>query len=509
MSQKEYLINNKELMKEWNYELNNNFGVFPNDITLGSHKKVYWKCKKCGYEWQAEVKCRTRKDGKATGCPICGRKKLSEYHATPIHGVNDLPTVYPNILKEWNYEKNENDPSTYMARSNKKVWWKCEYGHEWEASIVNRVKGRNCPICKKEYKVSYPEKAIFYYIKKYYPKALENYTTKELKNKELDIYIPELKTAIEYDGFLWHKNTEKDKEKDYLCKDNDIIIIRVREKGLPELNSTSIICEVNPNRNNNEYLEDCIKWILNYLNLPSDKVNIEKDNEKILKLMHLSRKKNSLLKSRSDINLMWDYEKNKDLTPDMFTIGSEKIVWVKCTSCGKSYQIKIKDLYKKNTTRCIDCSKIKYKKGINDFKTKYPKLALEYDYEKNIEKLEDLSLDERRNFFYWKCSECGHKWKASIASRINSSYCPKCASFVGANTRIKNKIKKNGSLLTNYPELAKEWNYEKNGELLPENITCGNKKIVWWKCPICGNEWENAISLRTKGFGKCKVCHKK
>ncbi len=586
MKRLNYIIQDKELIKEWNNEKNELLGYNPSLITKGSHKKVWWKCSECGHEWKAEVKTRARTDGKATGCPICGRKRLSEYHATPIQGVNDfesnypellkewnyeknkdlkpsqflkksgykvwwkcsicgneykaeirskvlsglgcplcsrkrtgninatpiqgvndLPSVYPNILKEWNYEKNENAPSTYMARSNKKVWWKCEYGHEWEASIVNRVKGRNCPICKKEYKVSYPEKAIFYYIKKYYSNALENYTTKELKNKELDIYIPELKTAIEYDGFLWHKNIEKDKAKDTLCKNNDITLIRVREKGLPKLESSSIICEINPNRDNHEYLEDCIKWILNYLNLPLDKVNIEKDNEKILTLMHLSRKKNSLLKSRLDINLMWDYEKNKDLTPDMFTIGSEKIVWAKCTSCGKSYQIKIKDLYKKNTTRCIDCSKIKYKKGINDFKTKYPKLALEYDYERNKEKLEDLSLSKRRNSFYWKCSECGHEWKASIASRINSSYCPKCASKVGIKTRINNYIQKHGSIKTNYPELAKEWNYEKNKDILPELTTCNNKKVVWWKCSKCGHEWEKSVALRTKGFGRCPNCN--
>lgn len=40
-------------------------------------------------------------------------------------------------------------------------------------------------------------------------------------------------------------------------------------------------------------------------------------------------------------------------------------------------------------------------------------------------------------------------------------------------------------------------------------MTCGNKRIVWWKCPSCGNEWKNSIALRTKGFGKCKVCHKR
>ena len=373
MSDKKYLINNKELMLEWNYELNNKFNIIPNNITIGSHRKVYWKCKECGYEWQAEVKCRTRRDGKATGCPKCGRKKLSKYHSTPIEGVNDfasnypellkewnyeknkellpsqflkksgykvwwkcskcgneyraeirskvlsglgcplcsrkktgdinakpikgkndLETLYPNLLKEWNYKKNENLPSTYLAKSNKKVWWKCKFGHEWEASIVNRVKGRNCPICKKEYKVSFPEKAIFYYISQYYPDSIENYKISELENKELDIYIPKINVGIEYDGRLWHKNIKKDLDKDNICEKLGIKLIRIREKELPILNSNSIVYEVIPSKDNYEYLSKCIEWIFKYINCKYTDINIEKDNEKILELMQLSRKKNSI-----------------------------------------------------------------------------------------------------------------------------------------------------------------------------------------------------------------------
>jgi len=585
---KKYIINEQELMEEWDYELNNKLDLYPDNITVGSHKKVYWKCRDCGNVWEAVVKSRTRKDGKATGCPECRRKKLSEYHSTPIVGINDFEsnypelvkewnyyknkdlkpsqflkksrykvwwkcsicgneyktsiqaktisgigcpicsrkrtgdlnakpiqgkndfeTLHPELLREWNYNKNTNLPSTYLAMSNKKVWWKCEYGHEWEASIVNRVKGRNCPVCKKEYKVSFPEKAIYYYVNKYYPNTVENYRIEKLENKELDIFIPELNIAIEYDGCLWHKDVEKDIKKDNICESLGIKVIRIREKGLPTLNSSSIIYNIIPSKDNFEYLKKCVEWILEYIECEKIDVNIERDNDKILELMQLSRKRNSILEVMPEIIDMWDYTNNGNLTPDMFSIGSEKIIYLKCTECGKSYQIKVKDAYKKRTTKCATCSFIRLKVGVNDFKTVYPKLAEEYDYEKNEIKLENLNLNEKRNKFYWKCKICGHEWKASIASRIGSTYCPKCAVAVGVNTRVQNIIKKQGSLLSNYPEIAKEWNYEKNGTLKPENMTCKNKKIVWWKCSICGNEWENAVALRTQGFGKCKKCYKK
>ena len=61
------------------------------------------------------------------------------------------------------------------------------------------------------------------------------------------------------------------------------------------------------------------------------------------------------------------------------------------------------------------------------------------------------------------------------------------------------------SLANHNPELLKEWNYKKN-EIDPHNISYGTNKKVWWKCSKCGNEWENSVALRTKGFGRCKKC---
>ena len=54
-----------------------------------------------------------------------------------------------NILySQWNFEKNKDlDPSTLLSGSNKKVWWKCEKGHEWEAVVSSRYNGAGCPKC--------------------------------------------------------------------------------------------------------------------------------------------------------------------------------------------------------------------------------------------------------------------------------------------------------------------------------------------------------------------------
>ncbi len=127
---------NPLLAKEWNYEKNGN--LKPEDFTASSGKKVWWKCSK-GHEWETTISNRHR----GTGCPYCSGNKV-------LTGYNDLQTLNPVLASEWNYEKNHDlTPADVMPNSGKKVWWKCSKGHEWQAIIQGRNKGRGCPICRK------------------------------------------------------------------------------------------------------------------------------------------------------------------------------------------------------------------------------------------------------------------------------------------------------------------------------------------------------------------------
>ncbi len=126
-----------ELLSEWDYERNKD--VLPNSVTPGSDKKVWWKCSCCGYKWSINIYKRVA----GNGCPVCVGKKV-------LVGYNDLATTAPHIAQEWNYDKNTNiQPTSVTKNSNKKVWWKCKYGHEWQASVNNRTNGRGCPYCSK------------------------------------------------------------------------------------------------------------------------------------------------------------------------------------------------------------------------------------------------------------------------------------------------------------------------------------------------------------------------
>ena len=68
---------------------------------------------------------------------------------------NSLFEKYPDLLKEWDFEKNKGlSPWDVSPNSNKKVWWKCSQGHEWQATINSRNKGNGCPYCSGRFAVT-------------------------------------------------------------------------------------------------------------------------------------------------------------------------------------------------------------------------------------------------------------------------------------------------------------------------------------------------------------------
>ena len=121
-----------ELITEWSEK---NLPLTPDDITFGSNKKVWWKGA-CGHEWQTSVKARSNGEK----CPICSGARV-------IAGINDLATLEPLLVKQWS-KKNKIKPTEVSIGSHKKVIWRCEKGHEWEAAVKSRtINKTGCPYC--------------------------------------------------------------------------------------------------------------------------------------------------------------------------------------------------------------------------------------------------------------------------------------------------------------------------------------------------------------------------
>lgn len=57
----------------------------------------------------------------------------------------------PGIAMEWDLNKNGGlKPEQVTAHSNQYVWWIGICGHEWQATINNRVNGTGCPYCNQK-----------------------------------------------------------------------------------------------------------------------------------------------------------------------------------------------------------------------------------------------------------------------------------------------------------------------------------------------------------------------
>lgn len=120
----------------------------------------------------------------------------------------------------------------------------------------------------------------------------------------------------------------------------------------------------------------------------------------------------------------------------------------------------------------------------------------EWDWEHNKdldpEKI-TLGSNKRAN---WVCKK-GHRWSMTIVHRSGGVGCPYCS---GRMATPENNLK------VAYPAIAKEWDYEKNKEIKPEDIKPQSEKVVFWKCPKCGMSYDARVRNRTIAHSGCPYC---
>lgn len=545
---------NPELQESWDYDKNKLLN--PKLLKANSEKKAWWICRQ-GHSWETKILNRANR---GYGCPYCAGQRI-------LKGYNDLQSQYEDIALEWNYEKNEIKPSEVSGRSNKKVWWKCSIcGNSYIASIYNRTYNNSgCPKCNLRNKTSFPEQTVFFYIKQKYPDAINGYREEALNKMELDIYIPSLKIGIEYDGLRWHsgKNcTKRDNEKYNLCKQLGIKLVRIEETD--EIRNNADL-EIHVSPDYNEEMFSKLFSELNVILKSSIIPNIEKDRINIIKQYRYDLKNKSLELIYPDIAKEWDYKSNMGLTPSMFspgsnekvwwicslghrysssivnrvklpvacpictgkqvlvgfndlashdekiasewdydlngnlkptdvTWGSGKKVWWKCPKGHPSYQSRIYSRTGKGKSGCPVCSESKVLVGVNDFATCCKELLSEWDYNKN--NINPNNILPGSNYYAWWICSNGHSWQEKVGVRNRGNRgCPYCSHhrvIVGVS-----------DLKTQFPQIAAEWNYQRNGELRPEQFLPNSSKKVWWKC-VKGHEWKSIIAARQ--VNGCPYC---
>lgn len=212
-------------------------GVPPTSVTPSASKHAWWLCDVCEHEWRSQISWRT---ARSTGCPACAGQAVT--------ATNSLAAQEPYIAAEWHPERNGSlRPTDVTTGASVKVWWLCDRGHEWQATVAARARNRRngCPRCVFA-QSSRIERAVFKAVREVYPSAVTNvrWPRPDAPKRHVrpDIVIPELSLVVEYDGAYWHAGREQaDRERNALMGGFGYEVVRVREQPLEALGPHDIV----------------------------------------------------------------------------------------------------------------------------------------------------------------------------------------------------------------------------------------------------------------------------
>jgi hypothetical protein len=401
-----------------------------------------------------------------------------------VNNYKSIASINPSCLVNWDYKKNRISPLDITPNSSKKIWWKCEKNHEWEASpltyTANVVK---CPECRSE---NVP------LISKTCPQILNLWDYS--KNK----IFPNNLSSFSNISAWWHCHNGHHWQM-------PVIEMARKNKSVGEL------CPI------------CRSFGHMYPNLIKE-IFYEKNNIDPFSISYGSNKKiwwkcekghtwESCVVDRtiggegcalcyelkngtiSDPLLLkeWNYKLNKKVDVRSISKTSGKKVWWRCSLCGNEWKTIIN--LRTKGCGCPKCASALSPKNEKSVFSVAPHLKKEWS-PKNIFNPDNISYCSERKL-WWICDK-SHEWLQTPAGRISKNLgCPYCSG---------KKVCKDNSLKYKNPFLCKEWHYEKNGLLTPDNFTQFSSKRVWWLCSSCDHEWKTLIRDRSRGRGCPKCC---
>lgn len=160
--------------------------------------------------------------------------------------------------------------------------------------------------------------------------------------------------------------------------------------------------------------------------------------------------------------------------------------------CGHEWRVQLSEL-----TRCPYCANKRLLVGFNDLATTNPELVKEWHPTKNGDKTASDVMPGNTKRVWWQCAK-GHEWSIYVRNRAKEGYgCPFCSNksvWAGFN-----------DLATTHPDIAAEWDYEKNYPLKPTEVTFGKPMRVFWIGAVCWHSYTSQVKHRVDGHG-CSVC---
>lgn len=472
-----------KVASEWAYDLNGELN--PNQVAAHSESKVWWRCAKCGEAYFTSIYSRTSLH---TGCPVCANRTVRK-------GINDLATTHPQIAKEWNYDKNVKiSPNELVAGSNKKVWWICEKGHEWEALVNDRKRGRGCPECAKEIRPIVRQKTYL----SQRGSLLENHPeiAAQWHSTKNGLLLPKDITSGSDQCVWW----QCEKGHEWAA----VISSRTAGRGCPYCN----------NEHNTSFPEQIILY---YLSKATTAFNRYKYNGRELDIylpnLNIGIEYNGRYYHRNRAqqdNEKYGFFKDRGIRViviyegDITAVEGDTIYYQYINSDYPNFGEMMQHLLRLCGLSATDIdirrdrTKI-YEQFIsqekdNSIAGRYPWLIEEWDSERNGNLTPWFVSFGSKKRIHWRCKTCGYQWEAVAYSRKISG-CPCCANRV--------VVEGKNDLSTTHPHLLEEWDYLKNDKK-PTEVLAGSHQYAWWVCQH-GHEWKAQIKSRSQGCG-CPIC---
>ena len=501
VGENDLLTKNQELASEWNYE--KNFPLRPENIKSGRNKKAWWKCKQCGYEWEAIVSSRNR----GSGCPRCARRFHSSFpeqalffyiHKTYPDAVNSYKGIFdnnmeldiyvPSLMIGIEYDGERAHPKSRLNKDIRKYQMCKDAGIKLIRIREIEYTGQT-PICDIQ-------------INTHFTSAT---------NEKLNEVIEHLSKYIPLNNDY---NVDRDQIQIYEQIKN-IQKARTLEEEYPNLAK-----EWNYDKNGNltpaMFFSGDGNRVWWKCSLGHEWIAaIQPRTKRGVGCPYCSNQKtlagyNDLATTDPSIAAEWDYERNHELTPQSITRSVGKNVFWVCPK-GHSYQMRVD--HRTSGHGCPYCAGRYAIPGENDFATLFPELLNEWNYDLNIGCSPNQFLPGSEKKVWWTCQTCGYVWKAIIANRTKGSGCPECGKIIAKERSHATKMQKTGNFkdwcLSHLEKryLLDQWDSTNN--IKPEMVSPQSHKKVSWTCRICGFHWEQSIDRRVNGKKTCPRCKKK
>lgn len=355
----------------------------------GTHKKFYFRCPDCLYQLPRRIRPSDIADELL--CPNCGNGRPRE-----VTSENSLRALYPKIAEELVDSLNGGITGDTILPSYQtgKLWFQCPNRHLYNAWVYNRVcRGDGCPECGRRKKTSFMEQAISFYIQKCSLDVRNNCL--DSHKCSVDILLPKLKIAVEFDSLYYHYNARRLTKENALAKARDkylklsqyyrVYVLTEWEnelRMLQDLKSPLIIPIKVPVYKSyskkffsafDQKIYELLRLIFpekeNYPN-----INIQRDELKILAQYIRDPIEDSFQKQYPELAKDWDQRRNGSLTPSMFLPNTPyRFYWI-CRKCNRTYQTSMPNRRKINPNTCpLCCNKSRYPSSM--LHECYPQLA--------------------------------------------------------------------------------------------------------------------------------------